>query len=212
MFGPTPAAHSAVLQFLQASGFTITSTYKHRLLIAFSSTIGQVEQIFHITINNYTAPDGHTFYANVNEPQLPAAIAGALESISGLNNATRLQHSPQHMLTVAQAPFALPRVAAVHAAIRAYGAAAFSDGKALFIAGGVSADGTSPTSLSRVDLHSGATATLSGARTDGTGSARNAAHFARSAAVDQSCPAGAIAPASCRGSSRSVRCQGWRRQ
>jgi hypothetical protein len=52
-------------------------------------------------------------------------------------------------------------------------------------------------------------ASVSGASTSGFGSARNAAHRARSVTVDQSCPAGAIAPVSVRGSSRSVPCQGW---
>ena len=51
-------------------------------------------------------------------------------------------------------------------------------------------------------------ATDSGASTAGSGSARNAAHLARSVTVDQSWPAGAMAPASCRGSSRSVPCHG----
>jgi hypothetical protein len=50
---------------------------------------------------------------------------------------------------------------------------------------------------------------VAGASTEGAGSARNAAHFTMSAAVDQSWPAGAIASASWRGSSRSVPCQGW---
>lgn len=102
VFGPTPAAHTSVLQFLQASGFTITQTYKHRLLIGFSGTIGQVEQAFHITISNYTAPDGSSYYANTNDPQLPASIASVVQSINGLNNATHLHHSPQKMLTVSK--------------------------------------------------------------------------------------------------------------
>ncbi|HXZ04246.1 MAG TPA: protease pro-enzyme activation domain-containing protein [Ktedonobacteraceae bacterium] len=61
VFGPTPAAHGAVLQFLRDSGFTITHTYNHRLLIGFSGTIGQIEQVFHITINTLTSSSGQSF-------------------------------------------------------------------------------------------------------------------------------------------------------
>ena len=93
IFGPTPAAHAAVLQFLRDSGFTITHTYNHRLLINFSGTIGQIEHVFHTTINTYTSADGQNYYANTNDPSLPASIAGAVQSISGLNNVLHLHNT-----------------------------------------------------------------------------------------------------------------------
>ncbi len=49
---------------------------------------------------------------------------------------------------------------------------------------------------------------VAGESSAGSGSARNDAQRPRSSTVDQSCPAGAIAPLSVRGSSRSVSCQG----
>ncbi len=76
-------------QFLLTNGFTITHTYSHHLLIAFSGTIGQAEQTFHVTINTYSAPDGHSFYANASNPLLPSSIIGLVQSIGGLNNATQ---------------------------------------------------------------------------------------------------------------------------
>jgi hypothetical protein len=91
-FGPDKGTYNAILQFLETSGFTITHEYSHHLLITFSSTIGQVEQVFHVTIINYTAPDGHIFYANNTDPLLPSSLPGAIQSISGLNDATRLYH------------------------------------------------------------------------------------------------------------------------
>lgn len=101
-FGPTLAEQNAVLQFLQSSGFTITQTYSHRLLIGFSGTLGQVEQTFHIAISNYAAPDGRVYYANASEPTLPASIAGMVQSISGLNDALQRSHSPQPMNAVSK--------------------------------------------------------------------------------------------------------------
>jgi kumamolisin len=105
-FGPTLAEQNAVLQFLRSSGFTITQTYSHRLLIGFSGTLGQVEQAFRIAINNYAAPNGRVYYANASEPTLPASIASMVQSISGLNDALELTHSQQTMNAVQQADLA----------------------------------------------------------------------------------------------------------
>jgi subtilase family serine protease len=108
VFGPTPTAHDAILQFLRNSGFTITHTYNHRLLISFSGTIGQIEHVFHITINTYTSAHGQNFYANTSDPLLPVSIAGAVQSISGLNNALRLHNSLQQRATVSKAASVQP--------------------------------------------------------------------------------------------------------
>src|SRR5437868_240165 len=81
-----------VTNLLQSSGFTVAHTYNHRLLITFSGSATQVEQVFHVTLHDYRAPDGHIFYANDTDPLIPATIAPLLQSMSGLNNATRMTH------------------------------------------------------------------------------------------------------------------------
>ncbi len=93
-FSPSRATYDALSKYLQGSGFTITHTYSHRLMISFSGTIAQVEQAFSVKLSNYTAPDGRSFYANNTDPQLPAWLAGEVQSISGLNNATRYGRPP----------------------------------------------------------------------------------------------------------------------
>lgn len=92
IFAPTKAAQNSVLDFLRAAGFTVTHTYNHRLLITFRGTAAQVEQVFHITLRNYSAPDGHTFYANDTDPMLPATLMPLIQSMNGFNNASRLTH------------------------------------------------------------------------------------------------------------------------
>jgi kumamolisin len=92
-FSPAQATHDTLLHYLKASGFTITHTYRHRMLIAFSGNVGLAEQVFRVSINNYTAPGGQIFYSNDSDPQLPSALVGQVESISGLNNALRWHHS-----------------------------------------------------------------------------------------------------------------------
>jgi Pro-kumamolisin, activation domain len=100
-FSPSIATHNAVLQYLRSSGFTITHTYNHRMLVTFSGTVGLAEQVFHVTINNYTAPGGQAFYSNSADPEVPASLAGLIQSISGLNNFQRWHHASvqTHALT-----------------------------------------------------------------------------------------------------------------
>jgi kumamolisin len=92
-FGPDQADYNALVQYLQAGGFTITHTYSHHLLIAFSGSVAQVERTFQVSINNYQAPDGSAFYANAQAPLLPVQLASAVQTISGLNDVVRWQHA-----------------------------------------------------------------------------------------------------------------------
>ena len=93
-FAPAISIYADVLQYLQKAGFTITQTYKHRMLIVLSSSVGRVEQVFHVTINNYTAPDGTSFYSNTSDPLVAAALIGFIQNITGLNNAAHFTHTP----------------------------------------------------------------------------------------------------------------------
>src|SRR6266487_2005288 len=96
-FSPTPASHDALVRYLQGASFTITYTFKHRMGIVFQGTIGQVEQVFHVHMNNYIAPNGESFYSNDTNPLLPSSLLGYVQSITGLNNATRYNHAPVHL-------------------------------------------------------------------------------------------------------------------
>ncbi|HEY6408131.1 MAG TPA: S53 family peptidase, partial [Ktedonobacteraceae bacterium] len=58
------------------------------------------EQVFHVTINYYKAPGGQAFYSNATDPQLPASLAGQVQSISGLNNSMHWRHSALHTHTL----------------------------------------------------------------------------------------------------------------
>ncbi|GAC1348876.1 MAG: hypothetical protein NVSMB27_18290 [Ktedonobacteraceae bacterium] len=96
-FSPSQATHDALIQYLQAAGFTITQTFKHRMVIGFQGTMGQAERVFHVNVNNYTAPNGQAFYSNATNPLLPSSLVGTVQSISGLNNVTRYHRAPVHM-------------------------------------------------------------------------------------------------------------------
>ncbi|HVB25566.1 MAG TPA: S53 family peptidase [Ktedonobacteraceae bacterium] len=92
-FAPTQATYSAFTSYLQNDGLTITNTYKHRMVIGFSGTVALAEQVFHVSINNYTSAKGETFYSNNTDPLVPSSLAGEIVNISGLNNAVHLHHA-----------------------------------------------------------------------------------------------------------------------
>jgi len=91
-FGPTAEQQQAVIDYLTQQGFTVTQTYSG--LIDFSGSESQAEQVFGVTINDYQGPDGRVFYSNASLPTLPAYLASAITSISGLDDANRFSHPP----------------------------------------------------------------------------------------------------------------------
>lgn len=91
-FSPTESTYILLQRFLEHGGLKVIHTYNHRLLLDATGTIDQIEQLLHIRINIYTDRDGHTYYANSNEPVLPGVLASQVLSINGLNNATHWYH------------------------------------------------------------------------------------------------------------------------
>jgi kumamolisin len=89
-FSPTQSTQDAIIQYLQASGFTVTRTYNHRLLLDFRGTVGQAESVFQLHINDYTAPDGSAYFSNTSDPVLPSSIQGSVAGVFGLNNFGKL--------------------------------------------------------------------------------------------------------------------------
>ena len=118
-YAPLPSDQQAVIDYLQQAGFTITTTFRHHMLIGLRGTIGQAESAFHVQINTYRAPSGRQFYAPTTNPSVPASLAGIIQSVSGLDTAAHYDHPPVltpqrlHMQTNAQgvqcpAPSAMP--------------------------------------------------------------------------------------------------------
>lgn len=95
VFAPGTGVYTALHEYLQQNGLMITHVYSHHLLIAFSGTIEQIEQVFQVSINMYTTADGrHTFFANANDPSLPSSIVRTIQSFSGLNDIERWHRPP----------------------------------------------------------------------------------------------------------------------
>jgi hypothetical protein len=92
-FSPSEANYNALRTYAQEEGFTITHTYSHRLLLTVSGTMAQAERAFHVAFHTYRGSDGTLYYANEQEPVLPAMLAKEVQSIVGLNDALVWHHS-----------------------------------------------------------------------------------------------------------------------
>ena len=84
-FGPSDTDYQLVLGYLQTQGFQLAAGSANRLTLTVLGTRAQVEQTFGVHIGDYRTGN-RTFYANDSDPELPAAIAAKVQSITGLSN------------------------------------------------------------------------------------------------------------------------------
>lgn len=84
-FGASSNDLGRIAAWLQSQGFTVQLTARGRNWITFSGTAQQVQNGMHAEIHRYNV-NGETHYANATNPALPAAFAGMVSSIRGLND------------------------------------------------------------------------------------------------------------------------------
>jgi outer membrane protein assembly factor BamB len=82
-FGPSAHDFRAVVDWLKSMNFQITGGSRREGIVRFSGTVAAVEKGFKAKI--MTFGDGSEF-ANTNEPEIPAAFAGLIGYIVGLQN------------------------------------------------------------------------------------------------------------------------------
>ncbi len=90
-FGPAPSDIAAVSAWLRQSGFTVGAASPSGMLIDFSGTAGQIRRVFRTEIHNVNVR-GEISYANVSDPQIPAALGPAVAGIQGLDNIRPIAH------------------------------------------------------------------------------------------------------------------------
>ncbi|HEX5322700.1 MAG TPA: protease pro-enzyme activation domain-containing protein [Capsulimonadaceae bacterium] len=87
-FAPTPADYAAVASFARANGLTVTGTYQNRLVLDVTGPIGTVEHAFGVGIEHFRDAHGRDFFGPTDSPAVPAALAGRISAVVGLDNAT----------------------------------------------------------------------------------------------------------------------------
>ena len=84
-FGLSPNDIAKITAWLKAQGFTIGYVARGRNWITFSGTAAQIEQTFGTQIHKFNV-NGEKHVANATSPKIPAALAGIVTGIRGLDD------------------------------------------------------------------------------------------------------------------------------
>ncbi len=84
-FGPTTEDIAQVTAWLTASGFTVNQVAPNGLVIDFSGTAATVRAALHTSIHNLSV-NGVAHIANMQDPQIPAALAGVVAGVVSLHD------------------------------------------------------------------------------------------------------------------------------
>lgn len=105
-FGPSAADYAAVKSYFAGMGFSIAEESANRVTLTVAGTRDAAKRALAIDIGDYTrtGADGtvYGFFANANDPSLPAAIAPKVHSIAGLSNLAKPQRSRRDLTAVPQ--------------------------------------------------------------------------------------------------------------
>jgi len=91
-FGPSDTQIQAVTDWLTANGFQVNRIAEGRSVIEFSGTAGQVRNAFGTEIHRFSV-NGTEHWANVSDPQIPAALTSSIQGVVSLNNFPRIPSS-----------------------------------------------------------------------------------------------------------------------
>ena len=98
-YAPSRVDIERVTAWLESYGFTVNYTYPSGVVMDFSGTAGQIRDAFHTQIH-YLDVHGKTHYANMSDPQIPAALAAVVVGVVSMHNFTpRSMAAPRTNLT-----------------------------------------------------------------------------------------------------------------
>lgn len=99
-FGVAPQDQQTITTWLQQHGFQVNFAYPNGTLIDFSGTAGEVREAFHTEIHRLSVM-GKSHFANMSDPQIPAALAPAIAGIVGLHDfKPQRQYQPRPAYTL----------------------------------------------------------------------------------------------------------------
>jgi subtilase family serine protease len=85
-FGLAQQDRETIQRWLESHGFSINRVYQNGLVIDFAGTAAQIREAFHTEIHNLVLPNGEKHIANMRDPQIPAALAPAIEGVASLHD------------------------------------------------------------------------------------------------------------------------------
>jgi hypothetical protein len=84
-FGLSSGDMAKVSGWLTSQGFTVTGMARSSTFITFAGSVAQVQAAFGTSIHSLSL-DGEQHVSNITDPVLPAAIAGVVNAVTGLND------------------------------------------------------------------------------------------------------------------------------
>jgi len=84
-FGLSQNDLAQVTSWLESRGFAVRDIPASRNALSFSGSAAQVAAAFGTSIHRYSQ-NGEEHYANLTEPSIPAALAGVISGVAGLND------------------------------------------------------------------------------------------------------------------------------
>ena len=84
-FGAAPEDIATVSRWLESHGFTVNGVPANNMVIDFSGNAGQVREALHTEIHTLDVA-GERHFANMSDPQIPAALLPAVAGVVSLNN------------------------------------------------------------------------------------------------------------------------------
>jgi len=84
-FGAAPDDIATVSGWLRSHGFTVNRVPANNMVIDFSGNAGQVRDALHTEIHDLEVA-GKRYFANMTDPQIPAALLPAVTGVVSLNN------------------------------------------------------------------------------------------------------------------------------
>jgi subtilase family serine protease len=85
LYGPAQADLDAIEDWLESNGFTVNYIYPNGMVMDVSGTAGQIRDTFHTEIHNLDVR-GESHYANMRDPQIPAALAPIIVGFVSMHN------------------------------------------------------------------------------------------------------------------------------
>ena len=90
-FSPAASDIAAITGWLQQQGFTVNFVYPSGMSIDYSGTAGQVRTALHTELHNLSV-NGVAHFANMSDPEIPAALAPAVIGIVSLHDFKARSH------------------------------------------------------------------------------------------------------------------------
>jgi subtilase family serine protease len=100
-YGASQKTIDTVTSFLTLAGFQVLSVSSLRDSITISATVDQIQQAFHITLEEFRQQNGPSFFGPTGQFSVPSGVNQVISYVLGLNDFIRPKHKPP-------VPFAAP--------------------------------------------------------------------------------------------------------